>query len=252
MKTEYTRVDRWIQNAKNHPWIAGPFFVAIVIMALSTLTDSAKRLFQTWDNLRHPSNDVLIEPLVEWQPPFDIDPRIHFPAIDGSKTGSGPELDTNWVILLGLTNLTEHPVVMEDLRVDFSADSGSGWRLIGKDVGLDTYVSDTEDSYGPDENVLDKTFRPGSIILHPGSKRFFAFRLFFDLYRGEQRAVLTDMSTARRAVLLAVGGDIDNDGKCRDVIGPVNGTFVFASGEAPFKIKTDLSLPGCQISSIVK
>lgn len=247
-----TRVDRWIANAKNHPWIAGPVFAAIVIMALSALADSTKKLVQTWDNWRHPSNAVLIEPLVEWQPPFDIDPLVHFPTVDSFKTGRGPDLGISWIILLGLTNLTEHSIVMEDLRVGFS-ESASGWRLISKDVGLDTYVSDTEDSYREEGSVLGIPFHAGSIVLHPGSKRYFAFRLFFDLYHGDQKIVLTDVSEARRAVLLAIGGDISNDGTCRDVIGPINGTFTFANGvAAQFKIKTDLSLPGCRISSIVK
>lgn len=238
------RVDRWLNQAKDHPLVAVVCFLALLVFAVAKLTDSTKAITDAWSRLRPAPPKLLVEPMVEWQPGFDIDNRIRSVDAKNPLLKALPELDISWVALLALTNLTDRSIVITEFDPAFlPADKVQAFLFVHR-VGLDAYVADTENAFHDGTGALD--FRAGSIALPPGAKRYIAFRTFLGIAQHNHDTELTDVDQAKRLILMAIGGDIEEHGYCRVVVGPFGGVFKFVDGSSfTFTSRTALFVPGC-------
>ncbi len=229
--------------------IAVLFLVAFMVLGLAKLTDSAKIITDTWNRLAHAPPKLLIEPMVEWQPGFDVSKRIRSVDSNHPLLKVFPELDISWTALIALTNLTDRSIIVTEFDPAFLPDNKDQAFLYVQHVGvLDAYVADDEEAFH--EGTVNLDFRSGSIAIPPGSKRYIAFRTFLGVAQHDQPTDLVNMDQANRLILRAVGGDIDERGVCRAVVGPFGGVFKFADGDSlKFTSRTALFVPGCYVTA---
>lgn len=177
------------------------------------------------------------------QTPFEIERRFH------RSRQPGPELDIRWVAYFAVTNLTDHPIVIEEFEPDFNP-SDTRWQLRYKHTGvLQVYVADNEKLYRDHKqgsSELEPLLQVGSVMLGPRSKRYCGFYLSFDVYHNGEETVLTDPDRARELVQLAIGGSVDDQKRCRVAIGSMNALLRLSDGTAlRFTPTTLLAVSGC-------
>lgn len=244
---DQSRVDRWVNRAKNHPLVAFIIFLALIMFAIAKLADSGKTITDAWDRWHNVPPKLLIEPVFEWQPGVDISNRIRSKSDEDPTLKAGPEFDISWIALLAVTNLTDRPVTITEFDPAFMpVDKNQAMLAVESPAVIDAFVAETEDVFH--EGTRDQEFRAGSITLPPGSKRYVAIRTFLVMTQRGRRIELTNLDEANRLVLLAIGGDADHH-PCRVVIGPFGGVFRFADNTSQnFISRTSLFVPGCYVT----
>ncbi len=61
MTNDSTKVDRWIEGMKNHPWIAAIILVAIIVIALAKFTEAVEKLSSFFSFLSAPGEVISTE-----------------------------------------------------------------------------------------------------------------------------------------------------------------------------------------------